>query len=206
VLKSIEVLSSKNKHREVVQVTSDIIRRFNRDTGLVATGILGVVVSAALLLAVQERHPSTGEAVQAGTDIFLNANPATMGSVVANSSSGKMPSDSGSSVDGVLTKSSAEENSVLASPAEVNHRDALADTRASSPQASQNSVRVIRSKVRKARDRSSSLLRSVDVKRRLIALWHQSLAQSEKSRSWTAFSSLGGGIRKKAAYTTETNR
>jgi hypothetical protein len=37
----------------------------------------------------------------------------------------------------------------------------------------------------------------------LIELWHQSLAKSEKSRSW--FSNLNGEPRKKAAYTAEKN-
>jgi hypothetical protein len=43
------------------------------------------------------------------------------------------------------------------------------------------------------------------VKMRLIALWHQSLARTEKSRSWTTFSNLNRGTRKKAAYTAEMN-
>jgi hypothetical protein len=46
--------------------------------------------------------------------------------------------------------------------------------------------------------------RYVGVKRRLIELWHQSLAQNEKSRSWTAFSNLKTGATKKAAYTAAT--
>jgi hypothetical protein len=40
-----------------------------------------------------------------------------------------------------------------------------------------------------------------DVKKRLIELWQQSLAITEKSRSWTAFSNLNRGVSKKAAYT-----
>jgi hypothetical protein len=44
-----------------------------------------------------------------------------------------------------------------------------------------------------------------DVKRRLIELWHESLAKSAKSRSWTAFSNLNRGASKKAAYTAETH-
>ena len=55
------------------------------------------------------------------------------------------------------------------------------------------------------RNRSPVAFRYGDVKRRLIELWHQSLAKSEKSRSWTAFSNLNRGERKKAAYTVETN-
>jgi hypothetical protein len=59
-------------------VTSDIIKGFNRDTVWLATGVLGSLVFAALMLAVQEYHPTnvhpTGESVQAGIDRSLNAN------------------------------------------------------------------------------------------------------------------------------------
>jgi hypothetical protein len=43
----------------------------------------------------------------------------------------------------------------------------------------------------------------VDVKMRLIALWHQSL-QREKSRGWTAFSNSNKWERRKVGYTAET--
>jgi hypothetical protein len=46
---------------------------------------------------------------------------------------------------------------------------------------------------------------SVDVKRRLIELWHQSLERSKKSRDWTAFSNLNSAVSKKATYAAETN-
>jgi hypothetical protein len=42
------------------------------------------------------------------------------------------------------------------------------------------------------------------VKTRLIALWHQSLARSERSRSGKEFSNLKRWVRKKPAYTAET--
>src|SRR5271165_6156896 len=60
-------------------------------------------------------------------------------------------------------------------------------------------------KARNASKRSSVASRTVDVKRRLIELWHLSLAKNKKSRSWTAFSNLNRGERRKAAYTAETN-
>ena len=37
--------------------TPIVMRAFNRNTMLVATGLLGTVIFAALVLAVQERHP-----------------------------------------------------------------------------------------------------------------------------------------------------
>jgi hypothetical protein len=62
-----------------------------------------------------------------------------------------------------------------------------------------------RPRSRSARNWSSLASRTIDVKRRLIELWHESLARSEKSRSWTAFSNLSKGASKKAAYTAETS-
>ena len=47
--------------------------------------------------------------------------------------------------------------------------------------------------------------RFVDVKMRLIELWHQSLMRSERSRSWTLFSNLNKADRKKISYTAQIN-
>ena len=55
--------------------TGAVIRRFNRDTMWLTTGLLGTVIFAALVLAVQERHPKTAvvaeEASQTGGDLSL---------------------------------------------------------------------------------------------------------------------------------------
>ncbi len=185
--------------------TNDVIKRFNRDTGRLATGVLGAVVFAALLLAilVQERHPKaddlTEEAVQAGGDLLLNAKPATRFTVVGlneKSSTDKMTSGQASNVDHAFTEISPEEipssqmeaaastpPPVLAFTPEINRHDVQANTSSWSPAHWQDSARVIRPKIRNVRDRSSVPPRFVDVKMRLIALWHQSLARSEKSRN-----------------------
>jgi len=84
-------------------VTSDIIKGFNRDTGWLATGVLCSVVFAALVLAVQEYHPTnvtpTGESVQAGGDRLPDANIVITGSVVAESSKDEVPSGEESGID-----------------------------------------------------------------------------------------------------------
>ena len=215
------------EHSVALPDTNDVIRRFNRDTGRLAMGVLGAVVFAALILAVlvQERHPKaddlTKEARQAERDLLLNANPATLFTVVGlngKSSTDKMTSAQASSVDHAFTEISPKEipssqmkaaastpTPVLAFTPEINRHDVQANTSSWSPVHWQDSARVIRPKIRNVRDRSSVVLRSVDVKMRLIALWHQSLARSEKSRSWTASSNLNRGVRKKAAYIAETN-
>jgi hypothetical protein len=186
--------------------TSDTIRRFNRDTRWLATGLLGTLVFAALALAF---HECQRKARQAESDLSPNANPAIVGSAIAkiSNSNGKLTPGPESSVDHASTETSLREipssrmepaasppTSVLAAPLAINrnaHR--------------QDSTQVRGPKARNARNRSSLAIGSVDVKRRLIELWHQSLARSKKSRDWTAFSNLNRGVSKKAAYTAETN-
>ena len=198
------------KHSVALPGTSDVIRRFNRDTAWLATLVVGAVVFAALVLAVlvQERHPKaadlTEEARQAEGDLLLNANPATRFTVVdlnGKSSTGKMTSGQATSVDHAFTEISPQENPssqmeaaastptpVLAFTPEINRHDVQANAGSWTAAHRQDSGRVMGLKVPRARFRSSVRLRFVDVKMRLIALWHQSLARSEKSRTWTGFS------------------
>src|SRR4029077_7466363 len=95
-------------HSVALPDTNDVIRRFNRDTVWLATSVLGAVVSAALLSAVmvQDRHPKTvdltAKAVQAGGDLLLNANSATLFKGVGlkgKNSTGEITSGQASSVD-----------------------------------------------------------------------------------------------------------
>lgn len=173
---------------------SEMIERFNRETVWLATGVLGTVVFAALVLAVQERLPrkfnSTEERVQAGGDLLQDSTSAALFKDVrlsGISSTGKMTSAQASSVDHALTEISPKENrSSQIEPTASTPTSVLAFTPEKNRNAHrQDSARVIRSKIRNVRDR---MLRSLDVKRRLLLLWHQSLARSEKSRNWTAFS------------------
>ena len=177
-------------------MTSDVISRFNRDTWWLAAGVLGTVIFAALVLAVQERQPKA----------------------VAKSSNskGEMSPGPGSSVDRASTKTSLQEipssktepavsTSVLALTPETNRNDAQANPDFGTLALPKDSMRAIGQKARNASNRSSAAARSVDVKRRLLELWHQSLAKSEKSGSWTAFSNLNRGAKKKVAYIAETN-
>jgi hypothetical protein len=181
-------------------VERDTISKFNRDTVWLATGILGTVVFAALALAFQECQPkATPE-----RDFLLNANPASAGSAVASSSSygGIMTPEKGSGDDHTFTETAllkARSSSAAPTPAPV-----LAFTPEISHNANrQDSAPERRPRTRNVKNRSSFGFGTVDVKRRLIELWHQSLTRSEKSRSWTAFSNLGRGASRKAAYTAE---
>jgi hypothetical protein len=161
-------------------VTGDVIKGYNRDTAWLATGVLGAVVLAALMLAVEERQP---KATQAERDLLPNANSATVESVVAKSSNvnGEMTPRAGSGVDREFAETPVQENpssqreSAASTPTAV-----LALTPEMNRNAQrQDSGRVRGPKTRNGRNRSSAAFRSVDVKRRLIELWHQSLAKSE---------------------------
>jgi hypothetical protein len=186
-------------------VTRDTINRFNRDTVWLATGVLGTVVFAALVLAVEEWQP---DATQAERGLLSNANPATAESVVAKSSKSdsKMTPGQGSSDDRAFTETSLAE---IPSP----QTKAAASTPAPIPAFTEinrnahgpRTAPVKGPRTHNLRNTSSVAFGYVDVKKRLIELWHQSLARKEKSRTWTAFSNLDREARKKAAYTAETN-
>jgi hypothetical protein len=206
--------------------TNDVIRSFNRDTGWLASGVLGAVVFAAFVLAVlvQERHPKaadpTEEARQAEGDLLLNANPPTRFTVdlYGKRSIGKMTSGPATSVHHAFTEILPKENlssqmeaaastltPILAFTPEIDRHDLQANASSWTPAHRQDSGRVIGLKVPRARSRSSERPRFVDVKMRLIALWHQSLVRSEGARSWTLFSNSNKGERKKVSYTAAMN-
>jgi hypothetical protein len=163
------------------------IKRFNRNTTWVATGLLAPVIFAAVMLALQERHAKadnlTEEARQTTGDPLLNANPAAISDIVGSNemSTGEITSGQATSVDRGLTP-------------EIKHPDTQANTTSWSPAQEPDSARVIRSKIPNVRFRSSERHRIIDVKMRLIALWRESL-QREKSRGWT---------RNKIIYTAAT--
>jgi hypothetical protein len=176
------------------RLTSDVIRRFNRDTGWLATLVVGALVFAVLVLAalVQERYPKaddlTEAAIQTEPGLLLNGKGST----------DKLTSGQPSTVDHAFAESSPQQNpssqtEVAASSStptlpftrEMKGQDASSIEDTWTPANPQDSGRVIGSKVSRARFRSSLRPRIVDVKMRLIALWHQSLVRSEKSRTWT---------------------
>jgi hypothetical protein len=185
-------------------VTSDTIRRFNRDTAWLATLVVGTVVSAALMLAalVQERQPKATDLIdgarQAEGDLLLNANPVTGFTAVdsGRTSTDNKTSGQATNLDHALAEIPPPENpsSQMEVPAstptplhefssEINHPDVQANENSCSPAHPYDFARVIRSKVHNLRHRSPAQLRFVDVKMRLIALWHQSLARSQRPRN-----------------------
>jgi hypothetical protein len=186
-------------------VASDKIRSFNRDTAWLATAVLSVLFLAALIIAVGELQTN---ATQAKLDFLPNANATTVERVVAKSASSneKVTPGSGTGIDHALTEPPLQElPSLETEPAASTPTSVLAFTpqkNRGAPQ--QDSAQAPVSKTRNVRSRSSVASRFIGVKRRLIELWHQSLARSQ-SQSWAAFSKLNAGEKKKAAYTAETS-
>ena len=174
-----------------------VMRGFNRNTMWVATGLLGIVIFAALVLAFQERHPMAAnlaeEARQTSGEILLNTSPAALSEVVG--SNGKSADE--------ITLGQATSFDDAFTP-EKNHPEVQANVSSWSPGQRQDSARVIRQRSPNVRHWSSMRPRLIDVKMRLLALWHQSLARSEKSRTWTLFSNSNKERRKKVSYTAET--
>ena len=156
------------------------------------------------------KHALTEEARQAEGDFWLNANPAARFTVVdlnGKSSTSKVTSKQATSVNRSFTEISLQENPssqmeaaastptpVLALAPEINRNNAQANPDAGLLARRQDFARAMGPKARDASNRSSVAFRYVGVKRRLIELWHESLARSEKSRSWTAFSNLNRGV------------
>jgi hypothetical protein len=87
---------------------------------------------------------------------------------------------------------------------EINQPDVQANATSLSPSQRQGSAYSTHTKIFNVRLRSSKHSRYVDVKTRLIALWHQSL-RHEKSRCGTMYSNSNKGARKKVGFNPATS-
>ena len=185
------------EHSVTLAVAHKVIRRFNRDTTCVAMGLLGTVIFAALALVFQECHSEaadlTKEARQTGGNLVQNANPAALSDVVGSNgkSRGEITSGRPKSVDYGFTP-------------EINHPDVQSNASSWSSTHRQDTARV-RPTIHNITHLTSVRPRLVDVKTRLIALWHQSLTRNETSRGWILFSDSKKGGKKKVSYTAEAN-
>ncbi|HEX7193934.1 MAG TPA: hypothetical protein VF207_03105 [Chthoniobacterales bacterium] len=214
-------LSGSRKHSLAYAGTNDVFRRFNRDTERLVAGLLGAVAFAALAFEalVPERHPKTAdftiETRQAKSNSSLNTDLAIAFRIVdlnAGSSTSEVISGTATDADQGITQKPAKESLprmeataasspplVLVFDSEISRTTAQAHGSTWSPAHRVDSARVVRAKIPQGKYRSSATLRAIDVKMRLIALWHQSLARTEKARSWAIFWNLK---KRKATYTT----
>jgi len=158
----------------------EVLRRFDRETGWLATGLLGGLILAAMAIGVQlQKHRREQvnlpvKTMEVGVDHQVIFQPQT--DETATAATPDLNSD-------------ADCRNVQASPSILSTQKTLAEK---APKTST------------AKSKSSKRLRIVDVKKRLIELWHQSLARAE-TRSWTLFKSSSGRDKKKVSYTAETN-
>jgi hypothetical protein len=200
---------------------NDVLKRFNRDTARLVVWLLGGLIFAALAFAVLIPDPHqrmTGfqrPTIHAESAPSLAANAAKLVEVVdlnTKRSANQVPLGTLSHVDQGSTESSSKESHaqtkatagsnpapILVVP-EPSLRIATANVSSWSPPQPKQSAHAIRGKAPHQRSKSSGVLRDVDVKKRLIELWHQSLVRTEKekARSWAMFSKLDR--KKKAAF------
>jgi hypothetical protein len=194
--------------------TNDVIRKFDRDTRWLAAAVLGAVIFAGLMLAlpIQEHYQNvvlqTGEAVRAGGNPLLHTDVSTLAKdlvLTGNSSTGEIAPGQASSGDPSFAKMSRQENpSFQMEAAGSTAPYVLAFNRSWIAAHGQDPDRRIGLKPHVG-SKSSMRLRIVNVKMRLIALWHRSLMRSERSGSWALLSNLKKGNGKKISYTTQTN-
>jgi hypothetical protein len=207
--------------------TSAVIRGFNRDTRWLATGVLGVLVFSASVLAIQvaEHRPSAVDptaALHPPGNLLLTANNSTLFKEVGvreKRSTDETTPGQAKSVDQPLSEVSQKENRTTQVEAdastptpipalipEVNHINARVAAGLRSPAPWQDHARSIELKITSARSSEPIRPKFIDAKRRLLSLWHQSLMRSERSRTWAQFSNLNKGEKKKVGYTAQMSQ
>jgi hypothetical protein len=153
------------------------IGRLNRSTTWVATGLLGSVVFAAVMVAVRDPHPKTADVTdvsqQFKSDFSPTTNPAADFSVAGSTEerAGEANSGQATSVDFGFTPEPKHAPPAVA-----------ANETSSSPTLRPHHVRNARLKTPNLRHRSSMRCGIVTFRLRLIALWCRSLLRNESSR------------------------
>jgi hypothetical protein len=200
---------------------NEALSRFNRDTRWVAAGLLVFLLLAALAfeVLVQERRPMTAglfeRASQNNSGSSRTADASTLlrsTDLSANISTSAVTSVALPLVDQRSSESSSRESHgrtgtaggstpppVLVLSPEITQTGARTNKSEWSLAHQPDSAPSIRGKTLYKRHRSAGQLGYAEVKRRLLELWHRSLAKSEKSQFWPIFSKLDK--RKKAAST-----
>ena len=176
----------------------NVIKKFNRNTTWVATGLLGSVFFAALMVALQDRRiksdePSIEES-QSPVELTPNLNPAAF----TNSTS-----TNDKQIGEVVSEQPTSLNSEVAPV--INQLGAKPDVTAQTQVSGKDSVRATNEQIRRGRPRSSVRSKYVGVKARLIALWHQS-AQRKKSPGWILSTNSKADRKKKVSYTAATSQ
>jgi hypothetical protein len=195
--------------------TRETLKKFDRDTRGLFVGLLGILALAAwtCLTLFQERQPPKADLTDITSQVKYDSSP-TASSGAGQDLSTHLTSETalseGPAQDpskGNLAESQPAKAPVPSSIAALSSGTSLSPT----PLASKGErsvasrpdfVRTIRGKASYQSYRLPGQLGDSEVKRRLLELWHRSLAHSEKDKSWAMFSKLGK--RKKAATNAGT--
>ena len=202
-------------------VADEVFQRFNRDTRLVAAGVFGVLLLTAwaFVVLVPERHPRTAglswSAGQAKSRSSLPGDDARLlrsTNVSTNGTSSAVASATLLLADQESTASSSKENpgrteaagASIPSPAassapESNYGSAVVNRSDWAPSHPVDTSKVVREKAFYQNAGSTGPPGYAEVKKRMLELWHRSLAKTEKPQGWTTFSNLEK--RRKAALT-----
>jgi hypothetical protein len=168
------------------------IQKFNRNTTWVATGLLGSVIFAALIIALQDRQSKADDLVTKAGQSRANLFPRTAG--VAMTDSAPIDKSDAETISEQPAKLSRRESTQVMNQAEVKP-DATPQSQVSADSARSTNER------NQGRPQSSVRSRYVGAKARLIALWHQQLRR-QKSPGWTLSNEWR---KKKISYTAATN-
>jgi hypothetical protein len=183
---------------------NDVLRRFNRDTAWLAVLLLSALIFAALacVFLIPEPRPVMaglqGRASQAKLAPSLTADaaePVKIADANAKRSANPVPSATLTHIDQFPAESSSKEphavteTAAASTPAPIvlpEPSPAIATANASNLSLDQpkESAQVIRGEAPYRRSKSAARLTDVEVKKRLIELWHQSLVRTEKVRGW----------------------
>ncbi len=192
--------------KDLIAYRNDVLRRYDRQTMWVASGLVICTILGAVVVAVQEPEKNAADHAMEenliSDDAAVNSNPTALSdvrTVNAESTSSAMNSGQTISIDRTdtviypgqnsspLTESPAPSQTAVSAPTSETYQP---ETQASaSPMSSvqrQDTARVIRPRIRNLRHALHGRLRLVDVKTRLIALWRESLARSRHPRGWVA--------------------
>src|ERR1700726_4378389 len=163
------------EHSEDLAGTLRMIRKFNRSTTWVASGLLGSVIFAALMVAFQERNSEqagsdVSQAKQVGDAEISTDHPANL-PLVAN-----VPENTANVVPGPI-KSDDQGLASIGKDDPAERANAIGW----SPIPRHDLGRRQGATNSKTKSRTSTRPRYVGVQARLLALWHQRLAHDEKA-------------------------
>jgi hypothetical protein len=188
--------------KDLIAYKNEVLRKYDRQTMRVTSGLLICTILAAVVVALQVPGKNAADhAIKenlVSDDAAVNSSPTTLSGVrTGNTESTNSEITSGQtiSIDRTDTLISRGQNS---SPLTVSPESSQTpvsaltsetyqpETQASaSPMQRQDIVRVIRQNIRNLRHRLHGRVK-LDVKSRLIALWHESLRRSQHPRVWVA--------------------